>query len=60
MKFKDYKKDARWCPCCSSDSRVIDSRDVSDGLAIRRRRECLNDECLHRWTTYERNEEEVT
>ena len=39
------------CPYCNQgDSRVIDSRDVSD--AIRRRRECL--ECGARFTTYER------
>ena len=39
------------CPYCNrGDSRVIDSRDVSD--AIRRRRECL--ECGARFTTYER------
>lgn len=39
------------CPYCNKgDSRVIDSRDVSD--AIRRRRECL--ECGARFTTYER------
>lgn len=39
------------CPYCNrGDSKVIDSRDVSD--AIRRRRECL--ECGARFTTYER------
>jgi transcriptional repressor NrdR len=39
------------CPYCSySDSKVIDSRDVNDG--IRRRRQCLN--CNSRFTTYER------
>jgi transcriptional repressor NrdR len=39
------------CPYCGySDSRVIDSRDVSDG--IRRRRQCLG--CGARFTTYER------
>ena len=39
------------CPYCSSDnSRVIDSRDVNDG--IRRRRQCMN--CNSRFTTYER------
>ncbi len=39
------------CPYCDSeDSRVIDSRDVSDG--VRRRRQCL--ECSSRFTTYER------
>ncbi len=39
------------CPYCnSSDSRVIDTREVPDG--IRRRRECGN--CRQRFTTYER------
>ena len=39
------------CPYCGGpDSRVIDSRDVSDG--IRRRRQCLG--CGARFTTYER------
>ena len=39
------------CPYCGSgDSKVIDSRDVNDG--IRRRRECLS--CRARFTTYER------
>ena len=39
------------CPYCGyDDSRVIDSRDVNDG--IRRRRQCL--QCDSRFTTYER------
>ncbi len=39
------------CPYCGyHDSRVIDSRDVNDG--IRRRRQCLH--CGLRFTTYER------
>ena len=39
------------CPYCGHyDSKVIDSRDVDDG--IRRRRQCL--ECSSRFTTYER------
>src|SRR3990170_4581943 len=39
------------CPFCGhQDSKVIDSRDVNDG--IRRRRECLK--CEARFTTYER------
>lgn len=41
------------CPYCSySDSKVIDSRDVNDG--IRRRRQCLS--CERRFTTYERQQ----
>ncbi|RME49099.1 MAG: transcriptional repressor NrdR [Caldilineae bacterium] len=39
------------CPYCnSSESRVIDTRDVPDG--VRRRRECSD--CHQRFTTYER------
>src|SRR3990170_5478182 len=39
------------CPYCGYfDSKVIDSRDVNDG--IRRRRQCLS--CDSRFTTYER------
>lgn len=39
------------CPYCGNyDSKVIDSRDVHDG--IRRRRQCLK--CSARFTTYER------
>ena len=39
------------CPYCEcDDSRVIDSRDVNDG--VRRRRQCLD--CDARFTTYER------
>ena len=39
------------CPYCDfNDSKVIDSREVNDG--IRRRRECLS--CGSRFTTYER------
>ncbi len=39
------------CPYCNySDSKVIDSRDVDEG--IRRRRQCLS--CNARFTTYER------
>jgi transcriptional repressor NrdR len=37
------------------NDRVIDSRASQDGLAIRRRRECLH--CERRFTTYERPEE---
>ena len=43
------------CPFCQTkDSRVIDSRDLAGGGAIRRRRECI--ECGRRFTTYERVE----
>ena len=41
------------CPVCGHEqSKVLDSRPVLDGRAIRRRRECL--ECERRFTTYER------
>lgn len=40
--------------CQSTDNKVIESRDVADYEAIRRRRECLN--CDYRFTTYERVE----
>ncbi|MDD3296201.1 MAG: transcriptional regulator NrdR [Candidatus Omnitrophica bacterium] len=40
------------CPYCnSSENKVTDSRETSEGVAIRRRRECLN--CNKRFTTYE-------
>ena len=40
------------CPFCGSlEDRVVDSRLVRDGRAIRRRRECLA--CGRRFTTYE-------
>ena len=40
------------CPACGyPDSKVIDSRPVSDGSSIRRRRECLV--CQKRFTTFE-------
>lgn len=40
--------------CQTDDIRVIESRDVADGQAIRRRRMCVG--CGHRFTTYERIE----
>lgn len=47
------------CPYCHVDDkdRVIDSRPVEDGQAIRRRRVC--EKCTRRYTTYERIEETV-
>lgn len=43
------------CPVCGhEESKVLDSRPVLDGRAIRRRRECL--ECERRFTTYERSD----
>jgi transcriptional repressor NrdR len=41
------------CPYCQApDSRVTDSREISGGSAIRRRRECPV--CARRFTTFER------
>jgi len=40
--------------CQQSDTKVIESRDVADGEAVRRRRECTI--CHYRFTTYERIE----
>lgn len=40
--------------CRLADTKVIESRDVADGDAIRRRREC--NQCHDRFTTYERLE----
>ncbi|MDD4526871.1 MAG: transcriptional regulator NrdR [Candidatus Margulisbacteria bacterium] len=44
------------CPFCGSDEdKVLESRTLSEGEAIRRRRECLS--CSQRFTSYERLEE---
>ncbi|MEE0867583.1 MAG: transcriptional regulator NrdR [Clostridia bacterium] len=43
------------CPFCGfDDSKVIDSRPTDEGVAIRRRRECIK--CAKRFTTYEKVE----
>ena len=43
------------CPVCNKqNSRVLESREVEEGGAMRRRRECAG--CSHRFTTYERLE----
>jgi transcriptional repressor NrdR len=43
------------CPKCQANStKVIDSRESSEGRSIRRRREC--EDCKHRFTTFERVE----
>jgi transcriptional repressor NrdR len=40
------------CPFCGSEEdKVVDSRSVREGRAIRRRRECIK--CAQRYTTYE-------
>ena len=44
------------CPHCGSiDDKVIESRTLANGDAIRRRRECTS--CGHRFTSYERTED---
>lgn len=46
------------CPYCGTDnSRVIESRAGEDGSTIRRRRECANEVCNRRFTTFERVEQ---
>ncbi len=40
--------------CGCEESKVVDSRAIEEGNAIRRRRECLN--CKNRFTTYEKIE----
>ncbi len=43
------------CPFCNNeDTKVLDSRQVEEGTAVRRRREC--DSCIRRFTTYEKYE----
>jgi transcriptional repressor NrdR len=40
------------CPYCGNEeNKVVDSRPVQEGRAVRRRRECLG--CTERFTTYE-------
>jgi len=44
------------CPYCGHlEEKVVDSREGKDGAVVRRRRECQ--QCLKRFTTYERIEE---
>ncbi len=44
------------CPFCqSADDKVLESREIDEGKAVRRRRECLS--CRGRFTSYERVEE---
>lgn len=46
------------CPFCGfEETKVIDSREVPDSIATRRRRECLK--CGRRFTTYEKIEEDL-
>jgi len=40
------------CPYCNhNEDKVVDSRETAEGMAVRRRRECIN--CGKRFTTYE-------
>src|SRR5919199_393412 len=51
----DWRGGSMRCPWCGrDDDRVVDSREVESGSAVRRRRECL--ECGRRFTTFERIE----
>ena len=44
------------CPHCGNiDDKVVESRTLANGEAIRRRRECIN--CGYRFTSYERTED---
>jgi transcriptional repressor NrdR len=46
------------CPFCQHNKdKVIDSREIDEGKAIRRRRHCLH--CARRFTTYEHIEEKA-
>ncbi len=46
------------CPFCGhNEDKVVDSRESREGQAIRRRRECLHEDCGRRFTTYERVED---
>lgn len=49
---KQFTGELMYCPFCSTDdTKVIDSRLVSAGHQVRRRRECLG--CHERFTTFE-------
>lgn len=44
------------CPFCEAiEDKVLESREIEEGKAVRRRRECLS--CRERFTSYERVEE---
>ncbi|WAH38835.1 transcriptional regulator NrdR [Alicyclobacillus dauci] len=46
------------CPYCDAENtRVVESRPGEDGTTIRRRRECVAEDCGRRFTTYERLEQ---
>jgi transcriptional repressor NrdR len=53
IKIFEWGKPVMRCPYCHhADTKVLDSREVEDSDAIRRRRECIK--CERRFTTYER------
>jgi len=52
--LEDLEVRMKCSQCQSDDIKVIESRDVAEGQAIRRRRMCV--QCGHRFTTYERVE----
>lgn len=41
------------CPKCNSETKVINSRVGGPNGEVRRRRECTNAACKHRFTTLE-------
>ena len=46
------------CPYCAHlGDKVVDSRESKEGDVIRRRRQCLNEDCQKRFTSYERIDE---
>ncbi len=50
-----YRATVRCPSCAGTEDKVVDSRTADEGVAIRRRRECLA--CGRRYTTYERVDE---
>lgn len=56
MASPGYREGMR-CPACGLEgSKVVDSRSADEAASIRRRRVC--DHCAHRFTTFERIEEQ--
>lgn len=45
------------CPYCGhKETKVVDSREIEEGRTIRRRRECEDEKCKSRFSTYEQIE----
>ena len=57
-RYMSYNGVVMQCLVCSASTRVLDSRSVEDGFAVRRRREC--EHCGERCTTYERVDAQAT